>query len=277
MGKIPSTVGAMLLLATVSLTGCGHSPEPAVAPPTAPATPPNARVADANLSPAPPTPADADAPAVTDKTPQPKPRPGPREVYPDVWLDRAAGHVEVRAQVIAQRFDWLELLICTNGIREHESILRTDADAAQVHLALLLLGLEPGRPAWAEVVDGKNIFHPPQGPELELLVYADDQPHRLTPANEWIVDQDTGRVMPGNRWLYLGSTFIEHRGQSFFMAQENGTLVSLVNFGDELIGRPTRRSEAGGNDLWTARTDEIPPPGTAVTLRIVPVDPAVAE
>jgi hypothetical protein len=195
----------------------------------------------------------------------------PREVYPGVWLDLAAGHVEVTGHIIGQRFDWLELLATRGDIRAHEAILRLDADARQVHLALLLLGLEPGRPASTRMEDGRRVFISPEGPELELFFILPDPAAAPVPANTWVVHQDTGEDMPGNRWLFVGSKVVEHQGRTFFLAEENGTVVSLVNFGDELIGRPTDQSQDGGNDLWNAHPTRIPPPDTPVRLRIVPV------
>ncbi|MEM8737602.1 MAG: YdjY domain-containing protein [Planctomycetota bacterium] len=188
-------------------------------------------------------------------------------------LNRQERFLDLRARVVGREVEWLELLACRPGTREHESIVTVDADAKHIQLALLLLGLEPGRPARAEQTDdGQLRFHPPQGPRVELFFVLDEQPDQPIAANQWVVDQTRGETMPGNTWLFTGSAFVEHQQTRYFLAEANGTVASLVNFGDELIGRPTTVSQDGGNDLWTAHTAVIPPLGTRLTLRLQPAD-----
>ncbi|MEM9882964.1 MAG: YdjY domain-containing protein [Planctomycetota bacterium] len=198
---------------------------------------------------------------------------GPRAVFPGVTLDRTAGHVDLDATVVGREVEWLELLACRPGTREYESVVSVAAEAEHVQLGLLLLGLKPGRPAWAERVGDELVQHPPTGPQLELHFVVpgeDGADDRVVPASDWVVDQEDGDVMPDNTWLFTGSRFVEHAGKRWFLAEANGTVVSVVNFGDELVGRPTTQSEAGGNVFWTSRTDAIPPNGTEVRLRIRP-------
>lgn len=198
----------------------------------------------------------------------------PREVYPGVVLDLAQRHVDLAATVVGREVEWLELLATRPGFREHESIVTLDADAKHIQLALILLGLEPGQPARTErAAAGELVFHPPHGPALELFFILNDRPDQPVPANHWVADQETGEPMPDNAWRFTGSTVIEFKGQRYFMAEKNGTVVSLVNFGDDLISRPTNDSDAGGNVFWTTNLNATPPvpaPGTRVTLRIQP-------
>ena len=56
------------------------------------------------------------------------------------------------------------------------------------------------------------------------------------------------------------------------MAEKNGTVVSLLNFGDELVSRPTEKSEAGGTGFRTANNDANPPNGTTLKLRFKPAE-----
>ena len=198
---------------------------------------------------------------------------GPREVFPGITWDLDRRHLDVDATVVGRDVEWLELLACRPNTREYESVVSVDAEAASIGVALSLLGLEAGQPARTER-DGNNelLFFAPHGPELELFFVLDDQPDTPIPANTWVVDQETGEVMPDNTWLFVCSTVIEVRGESFFMAEKNGTVVSLLNFGDELVSRPTEKSEAGGTGFWTANTDAIPPIGTELKLRFKPAE-----
>lgn len=60
----------------------------------------------------------------------------------------------------------LEMLVCTAGTKEHESVLSFDGKAYVVHSALLAMGLKPGRP-----VTFSPEFKPPEGPGLTLKVH----------------------------------------------------------------------------------------------------------
>lgn len=197
----------------------------------------------------------------------------PREIYPGITLDLGQRHVDIDAIVVGRDVEWLELLACRAGTREYESVVATEADASQLNIALTLLGLTPGQPARTEKNEaGQRLFFAPHGPTLELFFVLDDQPDAPIPANQWVIDQQTREIMPDNTWVFTGSTIIEFQGNRFFMAEKNGTVVSLLNFGDELVSRPTDQSEAGGTDFWTANTDAIPPIGTALKLRFQPAE-----
>lgn len=205
--------------------------------------------------------------------PRPTAQASAQDIYPGITLDLGNRWVEVDATVVGRDVEWLELLACRPGTREYESIVTVDADAVQLNIALTLLGLTPGQPARTERdADGQLLFFAPHGPPLELFFVLGDQPGQPIPANRWVIDQQTRQVMPDNRWVYTGSTIIEFQGENFFMAEKNGTVVSLLNFGDELVSRPTDQSEAGGTDFWTANTDAIPPLGTTLKLRFQPAE-----
>lgn len=64
----------------------------------------------------------------------------------------------------------LEMLVCTAGTKEHESVLSFDGKAYVVHTALLAMGTKPGRP----VVFSPE-FKAPEGPELNLKVHWRDK------------------------------------------------------------------------------------------------------
>jgi hypothetical protein len=66
-------------------------------------------------------------------------------MLPGITIDREAGYVDIEAEVVNRDVKWLELLLCTQGGREHETILATEARPSHVHLGLILLGLKPGQ------------------------------------------------------------------------------------------------------------------------------------
>ena len=192
---------------------------------------------------------------------------------PGVAIDREAGHVDVEAEVVLRDGEWLELLACTPGTREHESILTVSAKPSDIHLALLLVGLEPGQPlTWKEKDDGEAELVPPRGPEVEVTLHFEHKGKaKSVNANQWIVNQQTGRVLQGNRWLFVGSRFEEFEGKRVYMADPNGSVLSLVNFGDEVLTRDTEVTRDNDGKAWDANTPVIPEEGTAVTIRMKPV------
>jgi len=65
---------------------------------------------------------------------------------PHIRVDLAKRQIEIAAE-IAQRDGPLELLLCHQGERDYESLLRTKAKPSGLHAALLALGLRPGKAA----------------------------------------------------------------------------------------------------------------------------------
>ncbi len=187
-------------------------------------------------------------------------------------INREAGYVEIDAKVVNRDADWLELLVCVPGSREYESILSSPAKPSHIHLALLMLGLKPGQPLdWKRTDDGFAV-QPPKGPRIAVFCrWQENGEQHEAPANTWVERQDTGKVMAGNHWLFAGSAFHESEGKRLYMADLNGTVISLVNFGDDLLTRPTTTTNRDDARAWATHTKAIPPEGTPVTLRLVPM------
>ena len=212
------------------------------------------------------------------------------ELFPAITLDRDAGHVDVRGQVIGEPVEWLELLACRPGTREHESVVTLDARADHLHAALLLLGLTPGTPAdarWEGEGPGATLVQtPPRGPALTVYFLFDDAPDRPVPAGVYVADQATGAPLDpaGGGWRFTGSRLVKGRQRAYFLAEENGTVISLVNFGDDLIARDTPHAADGGNGFWALNAvpdgwPALPAPGTPLTVRLArtPVSAPDAE
>ena len=65
---------------------------------------------------------------------------------------------------------------------------------------------------------------------------------------------------------------MEHEGKSVYLADLNGSILSLVHFGDELLARSTRLTRISDEEAWVSVSDKVPAVGTKVTLRLRPVD-----
>ncbi|MEX0885413.1 MAG: YdjY domain-containing protein [Phycisphaeraceae bacterium] len=223
------------------------------------------------------------APAIAAPTPPPPADAGderpvlelPEDVgpLPHVRIDVEAREVEIPATVVAREAEWLELLVCPPGGREHETILTSEARPSHIHLALLMLGLEAGRPlAWEVNPEDRDdpTIHPPRGPEVEIfIVMRGEAGEQLVPVNEWVIDRETGQTLPDNRFLFTGSRIeVVDEEQRFYLADLNGTTISLVNFGDDVIVRPTTQTNVTDEQRLAANTQRIPEEGTEVTVRI---------
>jgi hypothetical protein len=186
---------------------------------------------------------------------------------PHLTIDREAGVVEVESRVVLRDGEWLELLLCTPGTREHESILASAVQPSHLHLALLLAGAEPGQPFLGRMIDGEFQSTPPRGQPIRVSVRYEQDGEQITrPANEWVLNRVEDGPLQGDRWLFTGSQLHEHRGERLYMADLNGTIISLVNFGDDVLARDTSLTDRSDDQALDAITDEIPELGTPVTV-----------
>ncbi|MEC9373454.1 MAG: hypothetical protein VYC34_06390, partial [Planctomycetota bacterium] len=94
---------------------------------------------------------------------------GMREVYPHVRVDVERGLVELEGSVPIVANDpeapvvYLELIACIPDTKEHEVVVVTGARPSHVHAALLMIGLEPGRPGFYTWEGEELTAHAPEG------------------------------------------------------------------------------------------------------------------
>ncbi|BAM04108.1 YdjY domain-containing protein [Phycisphaera mikurensis] len=192
----------------------------------------------------------------------------PAASLPHVRVDREAGIVEFAAEVIGREADWLELLVCSAGGREHESLLRTEAAPSHVHLGLVMIGLEPGRPAG---VGPGGAAISPAGPGLRVTLHSPDGAFPAAEAGGWLLDRTAGRTLARAGWRFTGSRVLEDAAGPAYLADVNGTLLSLVSFGDDLVLldlAAERALNAGNDGQRFAASSAVPGAGTAVLVRL---------
>ncbi|NJL32323.1 MAG: hypothetical protein HC898_12300 [Phycisphaerales bacterium] len=192
---------------------------------------------------------------------------------PAPGLAPAPGHIDLEAKVVLREGKWLELLACTPGSKEHESILTVTARPSHIHLALLILGMEPGSPMKWDWQGDEFKITPPTGPKIAItLHYTDAQGKAVdVAAHHWIRNQKLDQPLTDNHWLFTGSRTEIVGDQSIYRADVNGSAISLVNFSDDLLARPTHLTHQNDDATWAAQTDAIPPLGTSVNIRLTPV------
>jgi hypothetical protein len=202
----------------------------------------------------------------------------PVSVWPGIMIDAERRHIDLIGTVVNREADWMELLVCSPGTLEYEAILTVDARPSHIHLALLTIGLEPGNAlSYRLTEEGTYEIIPPAGPKVAVYIVkpagADNAAEEEVPANLWVRNQQTGETLPSNIWLFTGSSFVEHEGQRIYMADLNGTILTLVNFGDDLLARATELTNQTDGGEYNANVELVPEKGTRVTVRLRPVSP----
>lgn len=112
----------------------------------------------------------------------------------------------------------LELLACTSYGKLHESLLELKTKPVHLHVALLLLNLDPGR--------NPGVNYPPGAPQLKhkpgdrVLLFVrwkekaagnDTLVTKTVRAEELLLNVKTGKVMRPTSWVFQGSCMVESR------------------------------------------------------------------
>ncbi|MBC03932.1 MAG: hypothetical protein CMJ34_11625 [Phycisphaerae bacterium] len=238
----PLTSPVIFALALAAVVGCRSSPM-------------DARVSEAVI--------------LTVSEAEPQVVPPPREVALEggVIAMVDAGVVSMPGWIELQE-GWLEVGVCRQGTREHETVVATTCRPSVVHAAMLLAGFEPGSPAWYRA-DGSS--GPATGDPVAVEIHIEDESGsiRVLPLAAAI---DDARGAGDLSWVFAGSAFQPNPPQmgpgEFYVADYAGTIVGLTTFGDEVVAAVEVRSPEIGIDpaVWKIRPGVLPPPGSQVTL-----------
>jgi len=167
-------------------------------------------------------------------------------------------HMECEAVNPEER---LEFLVCVNGTKEYESLLRSRAKPSHLHLALLMLGLEPGEPA--HFSEKENRWLAPRGPALHLTCEWESGGKTISlPVHALLRNVKSKQPMPPTEWVFVGSRVQE----GDYAADVMGYLVTLVNFEFTVVDVPQLKSSHNEELEWEVNPDVAPKRGTKVDL-----------
>ncbi|MEO1535838.1 MAG: YdjY domain-containing protein [Planctomycetota bacterium] len=205
------------------------------------------------------------------------------DAFPGIIVDydaraiELAGFVPVDAHSEETPEVIVEVVAEAGGVRDHEALVRIEAEARHVHAALLLLGLEPGTPG---AILNEGTRREPEGPELIVTVrYETDGESIEESPLEWVHAPDAGTRLidasPGFR--FTGSSEREFDGATYYMAEAEGVVVGLSTFGagdaESTVGIETvgmtpvyNPDIASGDPIWLVDAERIPTFETRVTL-----------
>jgi hypothetical protein len=166
----------------------------------------------------------------------------------------------------------LEVFLCKKGTKEHEAIVRIDADAQFIHAALEAAGAKPGKPTqFVNPTTEQAEYKPASGDKITVLVhYRHRGQTRTHPAQEWIWDRNKKMALPFD-WVFAGSVTIvdPDTGRKFYGAN-SGDIISISNFPYSLLEIPAEISKDDANLTYEARTTHIPPLWSKVWVILQP-------
>lgn len=205
--------------------------------------------------------------------------------FPGVSINLEERCVDVEATVCLHR-GLLELVACTKGTKEHESIVAIDARPMHIHAALLLLGAKPGSPATRRQLGDQPerwIDVPPRGGPVDVyLVFKDKEGTMVErPISDFIaptdkrsddlVSADKEARFQTHTFLFAGSVLYgDGPGPRRYLSEESGNVISLSTFGDELLCLPGIHSQDNNALMWQVNAAGLPDVGSKVTLRLRP-------
>ncbi len=206
--------------------------------------------------------------------------PNANEPFPGVRIDLEAKTVEFDGFVPVDAHNdetpnvYLELFVCSPDTREHESLVVSSVRPSHIHAALLMIGLEPGKPGAWSVEEGETTYVPPDGDKaiIEFVWTDKDGAVRVDDATTWVRHVETGAPFPSEPFVFAGSRFVTRQGAERYDADGAGTIIGLATFGSELLAWPRVISHESAVDtpVWIASRATTPPVGTEVTVRVRP-------
>ena len=220
----------------------------------------------------------------------PATRPTRKKVkLPGLVIDFQKRCVDLEGSVCLEQ-GLLELIACTKGTKEHESIVAITARPMHIHAGLLMLGANPGNPAMRKPLDKEGtrwIDIPPRGDPVDVyLVFknkegktvehpigdfvarSDKRPEEKPAAGDDDADDD---IEFPHTFLFAGSLLRgKGPGPRKYLSDLSGNVISIATFGDELLCLPGIHGQQNGSLQWQVDPTKLPKVGSKVTLRLRP-------
>ena len=198
-------------------------------------------------------------------------------VYLEVLPNKKGRRVLLEAEVCL-REGFLEMFLCKKGTKEHESVVRVDADARVIHAALIAAGVPVGKPAQFLNAKGEPEYKPATGGAVAITVHYTKGGKAVThPAQEWIWDAKAKKAMAYG-WVFAGSREVPGfgGGPAVYAANAGGEVVSISNFPDSVLEIPVEVTKDDSSLAFEAKTDRIPPLLSKVWV-ILEADPVAVK
>jgi hypothetical protein len=198
-----------------------------------------------------------------------------RKTGPDTYqigtlqLDAAARTIRCPGHVNMDKGGPIELMACLTRGKTHESVLTLDVVPMHLQIALLLLGLTPGRNPAVHYDPDSPAAHRPPGDTVVVSVEwpvppAEGEKPKLQTvrAESLLLNVQTEKPLAEAKWVFLGSRLTDGR----FGADVDGTLITTYH--DPLSILELADETANDDIYYNVNAAVCPPVGTAVTLII---------
>jgi hypothetical protein len=188
----------------------------------------------------------------------------------ETLVDLKARRIEVPARVnMVQGI--LEYVSCASTGKLHEAVLEQLDRPSHLHLALLLLNLEPTETAPDEKLGSRVVR---LGNKVRVSVEVTDPKTGVAkrlPAEAWLYSRKRKGSPKAIEWVFQGSQF----WNGDYSADQSKSVIGLVPDPTTVVGAVGNEGNPyQGMEGFEVFTKVIPPKGTPVTLIIEPVDPA---
>lgn len=147
----------------------------------------------------------------------------------------------------------IEYLLVTGTGKLHESLLKTETEPSQIHVAMLLLGShESTANASSTNISGDKI-------SVEVSWKKAGVEKRIR-AEDLIFNLEKKSAMNKSDWVYNGSKVID----GTFIAQRDGSIVSIIS--DPLALVNSSQPKRDNDEIWFVNTNAVPPLNTTVEV-----------
>ncbi|HUS57217.1 MAG TPA: YdjY domain-containing protein [Planctomycetota bacterium] len=181
-----------------------------------------------------------------------------------IRIDRKKKVIEIDGKICLDE-GALELLACTEGGKEYESLISLQGEPWKIHVALLLLGLKPGGGAASQgdatLPTGDTVI-------IEVQWEQDGKTIRKR-CEDLLFDSKQQKTMEHVEWVFVGSRFEkDENGNEFYMANRDKSVVTVFHDPYTIIDIPL---ETGADDtVYVASKQHVPPKETPIVLIITP-------
>ena len=187
------------------------------------------------------------------------------KTLPGIVVDTKAREVRLEGTVCLQE-GALELFVCSEGTREHESVIVVKAKPSHVTFALSLLGLQPGKPGF---MTPGGAFSPPAGEIVTVTARFKPKGGKPREVPAWKLLRLSGLEEGLDRpfdWVYVGRP----EAAALLAADREGTVVCISNFREAVIDVPFESTSVNASLAYEANPNVVPKVGTPVELIIRP-------
>ena len=185
-----------------------------------------------------------------------------KTLFAEISADKKAVRIGLACEV-CMREGPLEVFLCKRGTKEHEAVLRVDADAQMIHAALNAAGAKEGTPT--QVLDPKTemaSFKAATGTKMKVTVhYRMGGKLHTHAAQEWVWNATKKKALE-HEWVFAGSQLIpnpDNPGAKPFYGANSGEIISISNFLYSMLEIPADISKDDANLNFEPKTDKIPP------------------